>query len=75
MTKAVGDKREAWKMIEGVRDRGGATTHRLRTPVWPEEEEGSQESSGQSTEKYGGRTVPKACLTWWQQNDIQDGTG
>ena len=52
----------------------GATTHRLRTPVWPEEE-GSRESSGQSTEKYGGSTVPKAGLRWWQQNDIQDGTG
>ena len=52
----------------------GATTHRLRTPVWPEEE-GSQDSSGQSTEKYGGITVPKACLRWWQPNDIQYGTG
>ena len=28
-------------------------------PVWPEEE-GSQEGGGQSTEEYGGRTVPKA---------------
>ena len=44
------------------------------TPVWPEEI-GSQESSGQSTKNYGGRTVPKACLRWWQQNDIRDGTG
>ena len=39
----------------------GATTHRLKTPVglWPEEE-GSQEDGEQSTEEYGGTTVPKA---------------
>ena len=42
-------------MIEGIR----ATTQQLKAPVWPEEE-GSQESGGQRTEKYGGRTVPKA---------------
>ena len=58
MAKAVGEKREAWTMIEGIRDRG-ATTHRLKAPVWLEEE-GRQEGCGQSTEEYGGRTVPKA---------------
>ena len=35
----------------------GATTHQLKAPAWPEEE-GSQEGGGQSTEEYGGRTVP-----------------
>ncbi len=41
VAKAVGEKRKAWRMmIEGMRDRGG-TTHRLKAPVWPEEE-GSQ---------------------------------
>ena len=35
-----------------------ATTQQLKAPVWPEEE-GSQEGGGQSTEEYGGRTVPK----------------
>ena len=27
VAKAVGEKRKAWKMREGIRDRGGATTH------------------------------------------------
>ncbi len=40
----------------------GATIHRLKAPVWPEEE-GSQESGGQSTEEYGGRTVGTESLT------------
>ena len=31
----------------------GATTHRLKAPVWPEEE-GSHESGGQSRGEYGG---------------------
>ena len=35
-----------------------ATTQQLKAPAWPEEE-GSQEGGGQSTEEYGGRTVPK----------------
>ena len=43
----MGEKREAWKMVEcGM----GATTHRLKAPVWSEEE-GSQESGGQRTEQ------------------------
>ena len=37
----------------------GAPTRRPKAPVWAEEE-GSQESGGQSTEEYGVRTVPKA---------------
>ena len=37
----------------------GATIHRFKAPLWPEEE-GIQESGRQSTEEYGGRTVPKA---------------
>ena len=37
----------------------GATTHRLKAPVWLEEK-GRQEGCGQSTEEYGGRTVPNA---------------
>ena len=37
----------------------GATTHRLKAIVWPEEE-GSQEGGGHSTEEYRGRTVPIA---------------
>ena len=56
MATAVGEKRGAWKMIEGFRDKG---EHRLKAPVWPEEE-GSQEGGGPSTEEYGGSTVPKA---------------
>ena len=72
MAKAVGEKREAWKMIEGMREREreserererererGATANRLKAPVWPDED-GSQEGSEQSTEGYGERTVPKA---------------
>ena len=63
MAKAVGEKREAWNMIEGFRNRG----EQLPT--------GSLQGGGQSTEEYGGRTVPKACRIWWQIDDIQDGTG
>ena len=44
-------------MIEGIRERSNHPP--AKAPVWPEEE-GSQESGGQSTEEYGGRTVPKA---------------
>ena len=57
MAKAVGEKRKAWDMIECIKT-GGATTHQLKAPVWPEEE-GSHEGGGHSTEKYGGITVPK----------------
>ena len=57
VAKAVGEKREAWKTIEGRQRR--AITHRLKAAVWPEEED-SQEGSGQSTDGHGGRTVPKA---------------
>ena len=32
----------------------GATIHRLKVPVWLEEE-GSREGGGQSTDEYGGR--------------------
>ena len=37
----------------------GVTTHRFKAPVWLEEE-GIQGGCGQSTEEYGGRTVPNA---------------
>ena len=57
VAKAVGEKREAWNMIEGIQR--GATIQQLKAPVWPEKE-GSHEGGGQSTEEYGGRTVPKA---------------
>ena len=57
MAKAVGEKREAWTMIEGIRDRGEQPPTGLN--VWLEEE-GRQEGCGQSTDEYGGRTVPKA---------------
>ena len=36
-----------------------ATANRPKAPVWPEEE-GSQEGGRQSTNEYGGITVPKA---------------
>ena len=57
MAKAVGEKREAWEMIEGITDRGEQPSTSLITyNVWPEEEGGG----GQITEEYGGRNVPKA---------------
>ena len=55
----MGEKREAWKMIEGFRDRGEQPPTGLKAHIWPEEE-GSQKGGGQITEKYGGRTAPKA---------------
>ena len=37
VAKAVREKRKAWKMIEGFRDRREQPcTHRLKAPVWPE---------------------------------------
>ena len=59
VAKEVQEKREEWKMIEGIRDRGEQPPTGLRH-LWPEEEEGSQEGGGESTEQYGGRTVPEA---------------
>ena len=52
----MGEMREDDRMH--LRQRG-ATTHQRKAPVWPEEG-GSQEGGGQSTEEYGGRTLPKA---------------
>ena len=34
----VGEKREARKMIEGIRDRGEQPPTGLEAPVWPEED-------------------------------------
>ena len=45
VAKAVGEKREAWKIIECIKDRG---------------EQPSTQGGEQSTVEYGERTVPKA---------------
>ena len=47
------------EVAKPVGEKGKATNHQLKSPVWPEEE-GSQEGGGHSTEEYGRRTVPKA---------------
>ena len=59
MAKAVGEKQKAWNMIDCIKIRGEQPPPSLKHLYWPEEE-GSQEGGGQSTEEYGGRTVPKA---------------
>ena len=60
---AVWEKREAWKMIECIRDRGEQPcTHRLNAPVWPEEE-GSQEGGGQSTEEIWRKNYIESLTT------------
>ena len=59
IAKAVGMKRESWKMIEVIRDRGEQPPTGLTHPV-RSEEEANQEGSGQSTEECRGITVPKA---------------
>ena len=51
-----GKKREAWKMIEGIIDRGEQPSTGLRHLYGQKKKEGG----GRSTEEYGGRTVPKA---------------
>ena len=57
VAKAVVEKREAWKMIEGIRDRGEQpSTSSLSTYMYGQKKEGG----GQNTEEYGGRNVPKA---------------
>ena len=55
VAKAVVEKREAWKMIEGIRDRGEQPSTSFSTYMYGQKKEGG----GQSTE-YGGRNVPKA---------------
>ena len=70
MAKAVGEKREAWKMIEGIRDRGEQSptgtcmARRRRQP-------------GERWTEHGG-VWTKNCtesLTKMVIYDIQDGTG
>ena len=56
MANAVGEKREAWEMIEGIRDRGEQPPTSLSTYMYGQKKEGG----GQITEEYGGRNVPKA---------------
>ena len=53
--EGCGEKREAWKILEDIRDRG-EQPHRLNVHVWPEEE-GSQECGGWSTEEEMCRTL------------------
>ena len=60
VSKAIGEKRETWRMIEGFRDRGEEPPTGLRHLSACAEEEGSQEGGGPSTDEFGGITVPKA---------------
>ena len=55
--KAVVEKRGAWKMIEGIRDRDEQPSTSLSTYMYGQKK---KEGGGQSTEEYGGRNVPKA---------------
>ena len=57
MAKAVVEKREAWTMIEGIRDRGEQPSTSLSTYMYGQKK---KEGGGQSTGVYGGRHVPKA---------------
>ena len=57
VAKAVVESREAWKMIEGIRDRGEQPSTSLSTYMYGQKK---KEGGGQSTEEYEGRTVPKA---------------
>ena len=57
VAKAVVEKREAWNMIEGIRDRGEQPSTSLSTYMYGQKR---REGGGQSTEEYGGRNVPKA---------------
>ena len=57
VAKAVVEKREAWTMIEGIRDRGEQPSTSLSTYMYGQKK---KEGGGQSTEEYGGRNVPKA---------------
>ena len=56
VAKDVVEKREAWEMIEGIRDRGEQPSTSLSTYMYGQKNEGG----GQSTEEYRGRNVPKA---------------
>ena len=58
MAKAVREKREAWKTIEGFRDRGEQPPTGLMH-LYDHKYEGNQEGGGQNTGVYGGRTARK----------------
>ena len=57
MAKAVVEKREAWNMIECIRDRGEQPSTSLSTYMYGQKK---KEGGGQSTGEYGGRNVPTA---------------
>ena len=59
VAKAMGEKRETWMMIEGMRDRGEQPPTGLGH-LYGQKKKCSQDGDGQSTEECGGRTVPKA---------------
>ena len=54
VAKAVGEKREAWKMIECIRDRGEQTPTGLRLLY------GQKKKAAMRAVEHGRRTVPKA---------------
>ena len=56
VAKAVVEKREAWQMIEGIRDRCEQPSTSFSTYMFVQKKNGG----GQSTQEYGGRNVPKA---------------
>ena len=59
MAKAVGEKREARKMIEGIRGRREQPPTGLKYRVWGVEQD-SMEVDGQSKGEYRRRTVSRA---------------
>ena len=68
MAKAVVEKREAWNMIEGIRDRGELPSTSLSTYMYGQKK---KEGGGQSTEEEMYRSLTKIVAKY----DIQDGTG
>ena len=61
VAEAMGEKREAWKMIECIKDRGEQPPTSLKH-LYGHKKKAARRAvdRARSTEEYGGRTVPKA---------------
>ena len=73
VAKAVGDKREAWKMIEGFRDRGEQSSTGLRHLYGQK-----KTTAKRAVDRARGsmeEDLYRKLDEWWQKYGIQDGTG
>ena len=68
----MGEKREAWKMIESIRDRGDQP-HTGVMHLYGETKKAAMRAVNKARRIM--KEEPKARRRWWQKDDILDGTG